>query len=111
MDDTETLRVDVTDDEGSIFVVLVGDLDASVAGLARARIEEAFAGADARSVDRVIVDASGLAFCDSTGLSILVRAREDADRRGIELSVRSLSEPMRELLRLTGLDSLLERDG
>jgi anti-anti-sigma factor len=111
VDHTETLRVDVTDDEGSIFVVLVGDLDASVAGLARARIDDAFEGADARSVDRVIVDASGLAFCDSTGLSILVRAREDADRRGIELSVRSLSEPMRELLRLTGLDSLLERDG
>lgn len=111
MDDTKTLTVDVTDDEGSIFVVLVGDLDASVAGVARARLQEAVESADARSVERVIVDASGLAFCDSTGLSVLVRAQEDADRRSIELSVRSLSEPMRELLRLTGLNSLLESDG
>ena len=58
----------------------------------------------------MIVDASRLTFCDSTGLSILVRARNDTARRGIRFSVRSLTEPLRELLRLTGLDALLERE-
>jgi anti-anti-sigma factor len=108
---TETLRVEISGGEASIIVALIGDLDASVAGIARARLAEAVETADSHAVVRVIVDASRLTFCDSTGLSILVRARDDAVRRGIRLSVRSLSEPLRELLRLTGLDALLESEG
>lgn len=110
MVDTDSLRVEVLEGEESVVVALVGDLDSAVAGIARTHLDEAIEAAESRAGDQVIVDASRLTFCDSTGLSILVRAREDAARRGIRLSVRSLTEPLRELLRLTGLDALLERE-
>jgi anti-sigma B factor antagonist len=110
MVNSERLRISITRDAGAIVVAFVGDLDVFVAGDARSHLDEAMSRAVAHSVERVVIDASGLGFCDSTGLSVLVRAHDDAEGRGLNLVLRDLSEPLRELLRLTGLDALLYRD-
>jgi anti-anti-sigma factor len=105
---SERLRVNITRDAGAIIVAFVGDLDVFVAGDARSHLDEAMSRAVAHSVEQVVIDASRLSFCDSTGLSVLVRAHDDANGRGLHLVLRNLSEPLRELLRLTGLDALLD---
>jgi anti-sigma B factor antagonist len=79
-----------------------------VAGDARAHIDEAIERAVAHNVRRVVLDASRIAFCDSTGLSALVRASDAAAARGITFSMRALTPAMLALLHLTGLDALVE---
>jgi anti-sigma B factor antagonist len=105
----QRLRVTITRDADRMIVFLDGELDVYVAADARAHIDEAIERSVAHGITRMVVDASRLGFCDSTGLSALVRASDAASVRGITLSVRELSQPMRELLRITGLDALVER--
>jgi anti-anti-sigma factor len=102
------LRITMTRDADTVVVALVGDLDVYVAGDARKYLDEAVDRAVAHSVTRLVLDATGLGFCDSTGLSVVVQAQSMAEHRGVKLLIRNLSEPLRELLRLTGLDALVE---
>jgi anti-sigma B factor antagonist len=104
----QRLRVTITREADRLIVDLDGELDVYVATDARAHIDEAIERAVAHDIPRVVVDAGRLTFCDSTGLSALVRASDAASVRNISLSVRELSAPMRELLRITGLDDLVE---
>src|SRR6185295_15357079 len=70
------LRITITREEDTIVVALVGDLDVYVAADARQHLDEAIDRAVAHGVSRLTVDASALGFCDSTGLSIILRAGE-----------------------------------
>jgi len=55
----------------------------------------------------VIADLSQVTFLDSSGLGMLVQAHRTATERDTRLLVVA-SEPVRKLLRLTGLDTVLE---
>ena len=55
----------------------------------------------------VVADLSGITFLDSSGLGVLVQAHRTATERDTRLLVVA-SEPVRKLLRLTGLDTVLE---
>jgi anti-anti-sigma factor len=54
----------------------------------------------------IVVDLSGMGFCDSTGLNAMLRLRHDAHAKQVEVV---LSEPGRQFMRLlevTGTDTL-----
>lgn len=104
--DGETLRITITRDGDTVVAALVGDLDVYVANVARTHLDEAVERAVAHALHRVVVDATGLRFCDSTGLAIIVAAQGLADRRGVRLTVRNGSESVRQLLGMTGLAGL-----
>jgi anti-anti-sigma factor len=55
----------------------------------------------------VVADLSRVTFLDSSGLGVLVQAYRTATERDTRLLVVA-SEPVRKLLRLTGLDTVLE---
>jgi anti-sigma B factor antagonist len=55
----------------------------------------------------VVADLSGVTFLDSSGLGVLVQAHRTAVERDNRLVVVA-SPPVRKLLRLTGLDSVLD---
>jgi anti-anti-sigma factor len=55
----------------------------------------------------VVADLSGVTFIDSSGLGVLVQAHRTARERNNQLLVVA-SPPVRKLLRLTGLDTVLE---
>jgi anti-anti-sigma factor len=55
----------------------------------------------------VVADLSRVTFLDSSGLGVLVQAHRTATERGNRLVVVA-SPPVRKLLRLTGLDTVLE---
>jgi anti-sigma B factor antagonist len=55
----------------------------------------------------VIVDLAGVEFIDSTGLSVLVRAQQQASERGVDFGVRNPRAQAHRLLSLTGLEERL----
>jgi anti-sigma B factor antagonist len=55
----------------------------------------------------IVVDLGGVEFIDSTGLSVLVRAQQQASERGVEFGVRNPRAQAHRLLSLTGLEDRL----
>lgn len=55
----------------------------------------------------VVIDAAGVTFIDSTGMSILVRLARDGEQRGYPVSVQNAPWMLQELLAITGVDRLL----
>ena len=55
----------------------------------------------------VIADLTGITFLDSSGLGVLVQAHRTATERDTRLLVVA-STPVRKLLQLTGLDTVLD---
>jgi anti-sigma B factor antagonist len=81
-------------------VCLAGELDyATVAGV-RTRLREF----EDRSV---VLDLSGLAFTDSSGLAFLLDERARARRRGTQFRIRGAGGQTLELLERTGVHALL----
>lgn len=56
----------------------------------------------------VVVDLTGVSFLDSTGLGVLVTARNEAERAGTALGLVCTSDRMLKLFRITGLDGVFE---
>jgi anti-anti-sigma factor len=57
------------------------------------------------------VDLAGVTFLDSTGISVLVKAYNRATEDGIALSLTDCQRIVRRVLEVTGLLSVLTRDG
>lgn len=55
----------------------------------------------------VVIDASGLVFCDARGLGALVRSANEARRAGGRLTLVRPGRQVHRLIRLVGLDRLL----
>jgi anti-anti-sigma factor len=84
--------------DGAVKVSLQGELD-----LASARqMEEHFASIDEQGPSRVVVDLSGLAFMDSSGLRVLLLADARARDRGYELVLLPGQEPVQRVFEMTG---------
>ncbi|MBB6348127.1 STAS domain-containing protein [Nonomuraea muscovyensis] len=56
---------------------------------------------------RLVVDLSAVAFCDASGLGVLVGIQHRASRRGVAFALRGPRPQLRKLLRVTGLDRSL----
>lgn len=87
-----------TEPGGELRLVLVGELDLSVAGALRTRLEEI------RSAHPVVeLDLSQLRFLDSTGLGVVLTAVLDARRDGWSLSIQpGLTRPVQRVVDIAG---------
>ncbi|KUF17993.1 MULTISPECIES: STAS domain-containing protein [Streptomyces] len=56
----------------------------------------------------VVLDCQDITFCDSSGLNVLLRLREQASRSGASLVIARPSENVRHLFRLTHTDSVFD---
>jgi anti-sigma B factor antagonist len=100
----------MVDPSTQLTVRLVGDRLVRVDGELDIRTcdeLERVTGAAADRGGRVVLDLSGLTFCDSTGLASLVRLHKRATAADGELVLRSPAPRVRDLITLTGLDQLL----
>ena len=88
-----------TDPSGAPVIAVSGELDMSNAS----RLEEAVDAAVAAGPEKLVFDLSGLRFMDSAGIAVLLRAAGKV--AAIEL--REPSPPVRRVLELTGLESVL----
>src|SRR5208283_4733678 len=55
---------------------------------------------------RVVIDMSGVEFCDSTGMNVLLSYLRRVRERGGELEIASPKPAVRKILQVTGLDSV-----
>jgi anti-sigma B factor antagonist len=55
---------------------------------------------------RVVIDMSGVEFCDSTGMNVLLSCLRRARERGGELEIAAPRPAVRKILQVTGLDSV-----
>ncbi len=95
----DALTVDVRDENGAAVIGLSGDLDMTGVKQARAAIDAALAS----HPGRLILDASGLDYMDSSGIALLVQVTQKAQ----EVQVRNPTPIVRQLIELTGLSEIL----
>ncbi|QES04540.1 anti-sigma factor antagonist [Streptomyces venezuelae] len=85
---------------GATAVVTVkGELDRDT----QEPLREALAGALERRPERIVVDCAQLAFCDSTGLNLLLTTRLEAIEAGGGLELAALSPPVARVFDITGV--------
>ncbi len=61
-----------------------------------------------KSLGRVVLDVTAIPFVDSHGLEILVEVAREMTRTGQTLKLAGLTEVLKDVLELTGLNSLFE---
>jgi anti-sigma B factor antagonist len=90
---------------GSIPILeLAGEIDMSSAPLLREKYDAIRSQSDAG----LVVDLSGVAFLDSSGLAALVSLHQELQERGSQLRVLAPTPAIRRLFDITGLTSLFE---
>jgi anti-sigma B factor antagonist len=91
-----------TEERADVVVVSVaGELDMATAPGLQDQITDLLE----KGRSRLVFDLSELSFCDSTGLSVFVRARNSADEAG---GVVRLAAPRRGVLRILEVSGLVE---
>ena len=90
------------DPAGPCLITASGELDYHTGPQLRASLDEAPLGAGAA----LILDLSGITYCDSTGVSVLVHAYRRAEDAGATLALAGAAPDIFRLLTFTGLDRL-----
>jgi anti-sigma B factor antagonist len=91
--------VQVREENGLPIICLSGELDITGIGQARAAIDAAIAS----HPGRVVLDASGLEYMDSSGIALLVWTA----RKTHEVQIRNPSPVVQRLIEVTGLSEIL----
>lgn len=100
-----TTQLDISVEDGPVRLVqLVGELDVDSAKRRGAELETAVSSGG----PNVVVDLSALTFCDSSGVRALLALHRQAQGSGRALHVRGASGSVAEVLRLTGVDRVLQ---
>jgi anti-sigma B factor antagonist len=96
-------RVELRTDDRASVLAISGELDLSSSPELESHLAQAFESAP----KTVIVDLRGLEFIDSTGLSVLVKAHQQAQEAGREFGIINGGAQVRRLLSLTGVTERL----
>ena len=84
-------------------LTVTGELDLASSPALERELEKAYSS----DADVVLLDLRGLAFMDSTGLHLLVKAQQRAEETGRRLAVTRGGEQVQRLLDLTGVSDLV----
>jgi anti-sigma B factor antagonist len=95
-----TILYEPADTDGIVVARLAGELDLDRADDVRDSLNHA---SGQPGCHYLHVDVSGLSFIDSYGLGVLVSARNTAAARGVTLSLKDPSPPVRKAIEVTGL--------
>ncbi len=86
-----------------VIVTASGEIDLYTAPALQAELAAVLGGGHPV---RVVVDLSGVEFCDSTGMNVLLSAMKRARERGGALDLAGPQPAVRKVLQVTGLDSV-----
>jgi len=90
--------------ENESVLELTGEIDLSTTDQLRSAVEEALAATPAQPI---VLDFSGVTFCDSQGLSTLLALSRRATAAGTTLALVNVGDFLVRLLDITGLRSAL----
>jgi anti-sigma B factor antagonist len=86
------------------IVIATGEIDLYTAPRLQSELAEVIA--NAAPEPRIIVDMSGVEFCDSTGMNILLSCLRQVRERGGELELAAPRPAVMKILQVTALDSV-----
>lgn len=99
-----SLRVTSSNSGGQLFLHLHGEMDSHTCDQVPTILAGLLGDASPRAI---VVDASGLQFVDSSGLSALLRCHRMAADRNASFGLTDPTAPVRRVLEITGLDEIL----
>jgi anti-sigma B factor antagonist len=97
------LKVSSRSEGDRVIVALSGEIDLYTAPRLQSQLSAAL------NVDRpvrLVVDMSGVEFCDSTGMNVLLAAQRMAREQGGNVELSSPRPAVRKILQVTGLESV-----
>jgi len=97
------LKVSSQPQGDQVIVTASGEIDLYTAPALQAELAAVLGGGHPV---RVVVDLSGVEFCDSTGMNVLLSAMKRARERGGALDLAGPQPAVRKVLQVTGLDSV-----
>ena len=90
------------------IVIAAGEIDLYTAPRLHNELSAVIANATPNS--RIVVDMSGVDFCDSTGMNVLLSCLRQVRERGGELKLAAPRPAVMKILQVTGLDSVFTID-
>lgn len=99
--DSERFTVAVQTVDGAVVLELAGELDHDTAQPLREALDAAVVRGG-----RLLVDLTGLGFCDSTGLNVLLQSRLTAVEAGGSVELAGLRGSVARMFRITGADGV-----
>jgi anti-sigma B factor antagonist len=96
------LKVSTRSHAGHAVMDVAGEIDLYTAP----RLQAEFTRLLETGPSRVVIDMSGVDFCDSTGMNVLLSALKRLKERGGALEVAAPRPAVRKILQVTGLDSV-----
>ncbi|SOB78943.1 STAS domain-containing protein [Streptomyces sp. 1331.2] len=87
-----------TTETGAAVCALAGDLDIETLASAAEELTELVA----RRPSALVIDLREVAFCDSSGLNLLLRTRIAAEKEGLHLRLAAVAPTVLRVLELTG---------
>ncbi|HYZ93593.1 MAG TPA: STAS domain-containing protein [Actinomycetota bacterium] len=97
------VECEVSDEEDGVLVAISGEIDINVADELESWLLESCDGKEA-----LTLDLSNVGFMDSTGLHMLIALKRGLEQSGRQLLVSSVSEPVEELLSVSGLTTFFD---
>ena len=88
-----------SDDAAGVVLALHGDLDVAAAP----QLEKLLEAIRAERHQRVMVELSGLSFVDSAGVSVLIKAKKEADEDGSQFLLRRPTAQVHRVFALVGM--------
>lgn len=97
------LQVSSRSQDDQVILSLSGEIDLYTAPRLQAELGAALTAGDQ---PHIVVDMSGVDFCDSTGMNVLLAAHRSARERGGDLTLTAPRPAVRKILQVTGLEGV-----
>jgi anti-sigma B factor antagonist len=97
-----TIALAVEHYDGSAVVTVGGDLEFGTAASLRSTLIDL----SQQGCDPLVIDLEALEFIDSTGLSLLVQAKQRVESQGHQFILRNPTQRVRRVLEISGLAEL-----
>ena len=91
---------------GTLYVLLIGELDEHSANYTRITLDEMF---DKSKFDRIVVDLSELSFMDSTGIGVLIGRYKRMKEKNVPIFITNPSPHAEKIFKMTGLYELMPK--
>ena len=103
-DGSAAIAVEVSHDAGAVLVTIGGELEFGTV----ASLRTTFSDLAQEEAGAVVVDMAALRFIDSTGLSLLVQAKQRFADQGRRFELRSPTGRVSRVIEISGLAELFE---
>lgn len=91
---------------GTLYVLLCGELDEHTAVYTRITLDEIFSKPD---FDKIVIDLSELEFMDSTGIGVLIGRYKKMKEKSIPIYITNPSTHAEKIFKITGLYELMPK--